>query len=878
MPIAESYIPPKAYLFNNIAKTLYFLNDAAKKLIHIDGDTAEIEAVYQAPIALQVSSVELSEEASLDERYSFTHSISFVVNGRHDSSLFLDRNFVVFQAGDVFYLLNPTFGATISSTYTIGSSQQAQTEFTISIASNYPILKLANFQPTSAINQECGYSYNVIKRLFLNERVYNNVTNASVYNTNAGFKQVVFQTAELTITEENGRQTIALEATIPFSSYKADFHYHLLEFPHNTYTAIVVDSEGKRHALGITNGLGATYTIEGTDEAITSITLRFGEASSSKSDEMIVGDEAFTEKVWQLTTAYGYECVGDGVGKYILQAERDLFGNDTGRYRALAGYEDKFPTLDIIGTFSQVVTFPTTDCDDTNPTNCHMQHSMPPSMVLTSTTMPRYFTVSAETAWSISTTGSGFSVTPTTGNGGQLYTVSVRATTAVASTGTISLRYCSNAKTDTCIVSVASPATSCIVGSNLRQISAKGGSVTFALRCPVTSLAFETASQAAYATYQQQGDNVIVTLAPNASEYNRAANVVVTFNGGSATALLRVTQLAAVFDYRLDPYDYVCENGDKYEALVIWSGWTADSLVQTPFVDKGDLLESGSTLCAQEQRRWVTTEQTYCTNAHLFIVEQEQVTYDGGETWINTENTRLGQEISDPSGQCNSGTTYQYRWILSDTIACINDPSTPLPPTSVTPSTDFRIMVKAGGVDYSKTCEEGTVAASADCFTRYDIETITANRSEVQAVTLGDCDGVTKIAGRAFSALTNCTSFTFSNNITVIDNSAVYSASSLHYFASGLPTRLQTIGSYAFRYCRMLESITLPATVTSIGERAFSDCENLQYIDCLAVNPPQLGQYAFANTNGCRIRVPSASLSAYRSAWTEWASRLVAIS
>lgn len=45
-----------------------------------------------------------------------------------------------------------------------------------------------------------------------------------------------------------------------------------------------------------------------------------------------------------------------------------------------------------------------------------------------------------------------------------------------------------------------------------------------------------------------------------------------------------------------------------------------------------------------------------------------------------------------------------------------------------------------------------------------------------------------------------------------------------------LPDSLTSIGDYAFKYCYSLTSITLSGSVTTIGDDAFSGCKRLTLI------------------------------------------------
>ena len=77
---------------------------------------------------------------------------------------------------------------------------------------------------------------------------------------------------------------------------------------------------------------------------------------------------------------------------------------------------------------------------------------------------------------------------------------------------------------------------------------------------------------------------------------------------------------------------------------------------------------------------------------------------------------------------------------------------------------------------------------------------------------------------------------------------------------------VQTIGNYAFGG-NSLENLTLPSTVTSIGGSAFGNNNNLQSIICNAATPPTLGYDAFYGSNIQEVKVPLASIAAYRKAY-----------
>lgn len=94
-----------------------------------------------------------------------------------------------------------------------------------------------------------------------------------------------------------------------------------------------------------------------------------------------------------------------------------------------------------------------------------------------------------------------------------------------------------------------------------------------------------------------------------------------------------------------------------------------------------------------------------------------------------------------------------------------------------------------------------------------------------------------------------------------------------------LPQNLTKIGNNCFEGS-FIKQITIPDTVTEIGDRAFYYCEQLASITCLAATPPALGTDAlYTDTAGFTIKVPAASVAAYKAAdgWKDYANYIVAM-
>lgn len=89
-----------------------------------------------------------------------------------------------------------------------------------------------------------------------------------------------------------------------------------------------------------------------------------------------------------------------------------------------------------------------------------------------------------------------------------------------------------------------------------------------------------------------------------------------------------------------------------------------------------------------------------------------------------------------------------------------------------------------------------------------------------------------------------------------------------------LPSTVTSIANYAF-YRTTITSVSAPA-VTSIGVNAFSRCDKLEKCIIGTTTPGTIGDSPFAEFT--TIFVPSESVEAYRTAWSNYAKQIVAVS
>jgi len=119
--------------------------------------------------------------------------------------------------------------------------------------------------------------------------------------------------------------------------------------------------------------------------------------------------------------------------------------------------------------------------------------------------------------------------------------------------------------------------------------------------------------------------------------------------------------------------------------------------------------------------------------------------------------------------------------------------------------------------------------------------------------------------------------YTIPNSVTSIGNNAF---SNCRLTSVTIPSSIEIIERSAFENAAYLTTITIPESVTSIGDYVFSGCRGLAEIINHAMIPQIINNTVFnvVNISTCTLRVPTTSISAYRVAevWKDF-ENIVAI-
>lgn len=667
--VTEYNIDKCQYKIYHLKGTVFLFNDDLVKSISIDKDTTNI-SLQGKPLTVKCETVEVTEESSLDGRFSFTHKVSFKVQG-YDNGL-VGYKWIGFQdASGECWLLNPMLSTSWSYKYTL-DSQGEVTTYTASLVSNFPLLHIVGTKKFEETQNPCGYHRAVPSNLWLNESKYTAKTNdGNILYTNNGFKEIEFIKNSLSLTEDFDGDNIthSLSFKIPFSSYKESFHYNLLEFVDNKYACEVKKTDGTYSSCGFSYGLLPSYSIscdtdiENADTITITLTDRhdsenfFSVSSaftqiyeSSKSSEFIINDECL-------------ECIGNGVAKFILKTEVDALGNPTGRYYALKGYEEQLRNegYNIIGTFEEDVQVAHKGCNGSGSTGsgsteCKLSTNLT-DMTFHADGEKKSFSIKAEGGWRITYDGErlSFSTKEATDSNAHIVTIEALARPiSIPYQETFTVTYC-DGKTATFNAYIKQEI--CNDSISVDTVPKGGGNVTVNSDCCISSVTSTTQGVLTLKT----NSGYIISIPSMEGTDERTIQITITRCNGEVSNDLTIRQVPYYFKWVRE--GTTCSEGYLCDVERMYSGETSTYITGHTDTTREINCTIDTTNCPYERSRWVEIDEKICDGKALCSLLAEETSSDG-IVWTRSGKVKVNQVIDEANDAiCGANNLDKYgKW------------------------------------------------------------------------------------------------------------------------------------------------------------------------------------------------------------------------
>lgn len=648
------------YNIDKLEKVVYLISEDDLRNIHIDNGEAYVDSISATQLSLAVYNISLTDTDEFDERYKFTHTLTFSMRGYANYKYFQSKYYAVVKTVDgVYWLVNPLFPCKVTYTYTLDANG-SHTDFTLATISNHPTLRVHGLD--HATPYECGYQHCKLDTLRLNEAKYSLRSGNNIKYTNDGFKDVVFNknSAVFTETFDGNNVSHSIQFNIKFDDYKSSWHYNLLEFMNNKYSAIIKSSCGKYILTGFNFGLQPSFTVTANDE-MTMDNIQINLIDSHDNGEFIgetydeIHETKYEDSDFVYTVEYnGWECVSENTARYLLKKEIDAFGNSTGRYMCLEGYTDRFTELglNIVGTFEDTETFINSQCHGVS---CTAQTSFPNSFVF-NTVGCRTYSLVASTNWTLTSSDAHITVNPSSGLSNTQYNVEICNTltpTSSESTSNIQLSYCETTKTYNVSVVKGNP---CFTAGQVFDISANAQYVIVPIQCCIQDV---SDSSNTLTNISIQSTYFKVYVPQNNTGSLRTITLSVSFCDGTIGEVI-INQVTGFERWVKESTGcngtYKCDIERKYTGTTI-------SNVNTRTEETRYTNCITSSECGGSTTRWIDSSDTTCSGGRKYVVQSEQVSTDGGKTWTLTGNKRLGAETADSPAECEGQEGYT-KWVV----------------------------------------------------------------------------------------------------------------------------------------------------------------------------------------------------------------------
>jgi hypothetical protein len=400
---------------------------------------------------------------------------------------------------------------------------------------------------------------------------------------------------------------------------------------YNTYASVVKTKNGGYTLCGFNYGMQPTYSInaDGTVQETNSIEVTLTDSHDNGGTLDFfdnVDYEYLSARTWEYTSRYGgYECVEEGVARYLLKSEYDVLGNETGRYMAYSGHNADFADMNIVGTFNEDARFKNPECVGMG---CRLNASIPSEVVFNTIGCKTYY-INSDSPWSATSSSSNITISPTSGSSNVGYNFKICNTlepTSTPRTSTITIEYCDTASTFNAKVVEGN---SCLPQGSTYNISANAQTLTIPTKCCVENVRETVGVGSIINIYSNY---ITVQVPENNTGFYRTITLLVIFCDGSSGNI--IINQSDVFEAWFDEYSS-CVGYDKYERQYKYSGHSSSSITSRTDEYRDILVEVNSEDCGYVEPiyRWFDTNVYICSGVAKYHVAKQQVSNDNGSTW-----------------------------------------------------------------------------------------------------------------------------------------------------------------------------------------------------------------------------------------------------
>ena len=645
------------YSYSKLKDVLYLVSEEHVKDIIIDNGEAYISGLTELPLRINGFNIQFNETTSLDERYKFEKKLTLSMHGYVNYKIFGGRYYAIIESEDgTFWMINVDFPSRITHTFNL-SQNTNQTDFTFASLSNFPTLKLnAEFEAVSPV---ClGLNVYGIDKLELieKEKALLDTENRTVYSSE-DFKLIEFLGKSCSFQEvyDGFKATDTIQFNIAFDNYKPSWQYNLLEFLDNRYSAIITPRGGdNKYYSGFNVGLEPSYTIQTQSNAGQSdiITITLTEASSNGLTAAVDwSEDQQTETRWRFVKKVGeticYECIGLGKARYLVKQEVDYFGNPTGNYQVMEGYQSQYPNFHIVATFSDEHIFDTNDCNSGD--TCTITTSLPLTINFNAVTCNTY-SLKTSCDWKATNIPSGITVSPASGSSNTDYTISVCNTVAptqVTQESAFNIVCCNSVRTVNINRSLGND---CITPQST-TINCLGQSVTFTVKgtCRLNITSIDPRL-----TYSQNGNILTIQVPQNNGTSAITWSITATNCDCKADPITISIIQDKTYERWVDEEGYICVGGDSYTIQRRYTGTTSTNITTpTSETRAGTLIQQGDERCGGSTD-FIWDGKYYCVNGDKYKAMEQVV------NGVKTGVSQLGELVEADSEWCNSDVTYSW--------------------------------------------------------------------------------------------------------------------------------------------------------------------------------------------------------------------------